>query len=254
MADPATSRAGELAGKVALVTGGSGGIGSAIVRALSTRGATLMIAYHQNSQGAHSLQRELRSAGGTADCHSADLSNPAQARALVEETIKRMGDLHVLVNCAGITSDRTLQKMTPEQWENVLQLDLSAIFHCTQAAIPALVKNRGSIVNISSIVGETGAFGQTNYAAAKAGVIGFTKSLAFELARHGVTVNAVCPGYIDTRMLQTVPEKVREQIKERIPIGRFGTAEEVAAVVRFLVTEGTYITGQAINVNGGLYG
>jgi acetoacetyl-CoA reductase len=160
----------------------------------------------------------------------------------------------VLVNNAGINIDRSLKKMTVEDWDTVIQVDLSSFFYIVRAAIPYLTEQKsGKIINISSFVGQAGNFGQANYSAAKAGIIGFTKTAALELARSNVTVNAVCPGFIETEMYATIPEKVKEAILQRIPLGRVGTPQEVARAIRYLIVDGDYITGQTLSINGGIY-
>jgi NAD(P)-dependent dehydrogenase (short-subunit alcohol dehydrogenase family) len=160
----------------------------------------------------------------------------------------------VLVNNAGITVDKTMKKLTTDDWDQVVQVDLNSSYYTVKAALSQFIEQEsGAIINISSFVGQAGNFGQTNYAAAKAGMIGFTKSAAQELARYNVTVNAICPGFIETDMFSAVPEEVKDRIRKRIPLGRIGEPHEVARAVRFLVEDGTYITGQTININGGIY-
>lgn len=241
-------------GKVAIVTGGSRGIGKAIAKELAANGVKVVINYNSSSEAAEAVVREIEQAGGTAFASQADVSDSAQARVLVEETIAKFGQLDILVNNAGITRDRTFRKITEDDWNQVIDTNLSSVYNMTAAALEHIQKSdAGRIINIASIIGQAGGFGQTNYAAAKAGMIGFTKSLALELARGTTTVNAICPGFIDTEMVQAIPDNVREQIVAKIPQRRFGAPEEIARGVLFLCRDGEYITGQQLNINGGMY-
>jgi len=243
-----------LSGRVAIVTGSSRGIGRAIAVELAIHGANVIVNYKERDKEAAVVVEQIRALGGIAEAVQADVSNIEQVELLTARTLERFGSIDVLVNNAGITLDKTLLKMPLDFWHEVLRTDLDSVYYCCRLIAPYMVqRGYGRIVNIASVVGQMGGFGQTNYAAAKAGIIGFTKSLALELSRYGITVNAVCPGFVDTDMLRQVPVEIREQIRSRIPLGRFGRPEEVAKVVRFLVTEGDYVTGQCINVNGGLY-
>ena len=184
----------------------------------------------------------------------ADVSDAEQAGRLIEETIERFGQIDVLVNNAGIVIDRTMKKLTIEDWDKVVQVDLNSCYYTVKAALPYFIEQEsGKIINISSFVGQAGNFGQTNYAAAKAGIIGFTKAAALELARYNVTVNAICPGFLETEMFKGVPEPARERIRQRIPLGRIGSPQEVARAVRYLVVDGDYITGESLSINGGVY-
>jgi NAD(P)-dependent dehydrogenase (short-subunit alcohol dehydrogenase family) len=240
-------------GTVALVTGGSRGIGRAIALELHGIGCKLAINHLGPEGEGRAVRDEIRRAGGTAEVFLADVGNPDSVATLVQKVEQSLGPIGVLVNNAGIARDRTLKKMSIEEWDEVLRVNLTGVFLCTRAVAPGMsTRSFGRIVSISSIVAGSGAFGQANYAASKAGILGFTRSCALELARNGVTVNAVCPGYIETAMLAAVPEKVRQSVLERVPVGRLGRPEDVARCVRFLVAEGEYITGQALNVNGGL--
>jgi acetoacetyl-CoA reductase len=241
-------------GRVAIVTGGSRGIGAAIAKELAANGVKVVINYNSNSEAADTVVREIEQAGGEAFAAQADVSDAAQARVLVEETINKYGKLDILVNNAGITRDRTFRKLTEEDWNQVIQVNLSSVYNMTTAALSHIQEsNAGRIINISSIIGQAGGFGQVNYSAAKAGMIGFTKSLALELAKTGTTVNAICPGFIDTEMVQAIPDEIRAQIVAKIPSRRFGLPEEIARGVLYLCQDGEYITGQQLNINGGLY-
>ncbi|MCM3003026.1 acetoacetyl-CoA reductase [Priestia koreensis] len=243
-----------LAGKVAIITGGSKGIGSAITRELASNGVKVVVNYNQSKESAEAIVNEIKANGGEALAVQADVSYCDQAERLVEETKKQFGQLDILVNNAGITRDRSFKKLGEEDWKKVIDVNLNSVYNTTTAALSHLLEaEAGRVVNISSIIGQAGGFGQTNYAAAKAGMIGFTKSLALELARTGVTVNAICPGFIETEMVMAIPENVREQIVAKIPARRFGHAEEIARGVLFLCQDGSYITGQQLNINGGLY-
>jgi 3-oxoacyl-(acyl-carrier-protein) reductase len=243
-----------LAGKVAVVTGSSRGIGKAIAKALAAEGATLAIHYCRGREHAAGLAAEFERQGTRAALFQADVSRPEECHRLLEQAGKQLGPVEILVNNAGINRDHTLRKMTAAEWDEVLRTNLDSVFHCTKAALEPMIERRwGRIINIASIIGQTGSFGQANYAAAKAGVIAFTKSVAQELARHGITVNAICPGYVDTDMMASMPQAAKEAVKSRIPLGRFGETDEVARLVRFLCCEGDWITGAQLNINGGQF-
>jgi len=243
-----------LTGKTALVTGASRGIGRAIAIALAREGAKVAVNFQNNEQKALEVANEVSQLGGTAMLLKADIASHVEAQAMVKKVVDAWGRLDILVNNAGITRDKSLRKMDPESWVQVIQTNLNGCFFCTAAAMPGMIEQKfGRIVNISSMNGQIAAFGQANYSASKGGIIAFTKTAALELAKGGITVNAVCPGFTETGMFAEIPEKVQEQIKQRIPMGRFGKPEEIAKAVVFLVTDGDYITGQQINVNGGAY-
>jgi 3-oxoacyl-[acyl-carrier protein] reductase len=243
-----------LAGGVALVTGASRGIGAAIAGGLARAGAKVGVNYRTRRDAAAQVVEAIAAAGGEAMMVEGDVSQEASARAAVQAVVDRWGRIDILVNNAGITRDRLLLRMTPEDWDQVLAVDLRGAFLCTKYAMSYLVRQRrGRIVNISSAVGISGNPGQANYAAAKAGLIGFTKAVAREVASRNVTVNAVAPGFITTDMVQHLSEETRQQILSRIPMGRFGSPEEVAEVVVFLCSDGArYITGQVLGIDGGL--
>jgi acetoacetyl-CoA reductase len=243
-----------LSDKVAIVTGSSRGLGRAIAGELAGHGAKVVINYNENKKEAESLAAELKDKGFESMVIQAGVANPDECARLVEETVKRFGGLDVLINNAGVNRDRTIRRMTIDEWNEVIATDLSSIFYCTYAAVPHMIERGGGrIVNMSSIVGQMGNLGQSNYAAAKAGIVGFSKSAAQELARFNITVNALCPGFIETEMVTNLTEDVQKALLAKIPLGRFGKPEEVARITRFLVTEGEYITGAQININGGMY-
>ena len=245
---------GRLDGKAALVTGASRGIGRAIALELAQEGAKVAVNYQNNDAKAQEVADAITKLGGTCLLAKANLANPQEARAMVKRVATQFGRLDVLVNNAGITRDKSLRKMTDEDWVEVIQTNLNGMFFCTSAAIPIMIEqNFGRIVNISSMNGQIGAFGQANYAASKGGIIAFTKTAALELAKANITVNTIAPGFTETDMFAKVPANIQEQIKGRIPVGRFAHPEEIAKAVTFLVADGAYITGQQINVNGGAY-
>lgn len=242
-----------LEGKIALVTGGSRGIGAAIARELGRQGATVVINYNHSNEHAENVVNEIKAMGSTAVAIQADIAESEPTRKLVDETIARFGRIDILVNNAGITRDKSFRKMSEEEWHKVIDTNLSSAFNTCTVAIHKMAEQKyGRIINISSIVGQAGAFGQTNYAAAKAGLIGFTKALALETARGGITVNAICPGYIGTEMVKAMPDDVLSKVVEKVPMQRLGTTQEIADAVVF-ICNAAYMTGQCININGGLY-
>ena len=244
----------DLTGRACLVTGGSRGIGRAIALELGQHGASVAVGYASNKDAAEQVVAEIETRGGEAFAFGCDVQDPDAIEPAVASVLERFGKIDVLVNNAGITRDRSLAKMSRDEWDVVLQTNLGSVFHLTSRVLPHMVQaGYGRIVNISSVIGLHGNFGQANYAAAKAGIIGFTKSAALKLARKGVTVNAIAPGFIETEMIAAMPEEVRAKILEKIPMGRFGRPEEIAQAVVFLVSSGDYITGQVIEINGGMY-
>jgi acetoacetyl-CoA reductase len=240
----------QLEGSWAAVSGGSRGIGRAIAMALAHEGVNVTILYLEHHGAADEVVEGIAAVGVEGEKIGCDVRE-------AEHVNRTLGarPYDILVNCAGINADRTVTKLTLDDWQDVLATNLTGTFLCSRAVVPAMrERGYGRIVNVASIIGQTGNFGQANYAASKAGVIGFTKSLALETARANITVNAVCPGFIETDMLRSVPSPIAEDIKARIPIGRFGRPEEVADAVMYLVRPAArYITGQQINVNGGMY-
>jgi acetoacetyl-CoA reductase len=245
---------GSLDGAVVVITGSSRGIGRAIAEELSQSGAKVIVNYHQSREAAEDVVARLKQSGSESVAIQADVSDPAQATRLIEETFQRFGRIDVLVNNAAINIDRTMKNLSPDDWDMVIKADLSSYFYTVRAAIPYYMQQKsGKIINISSMNAESGSFGQANYSAAKAGIIGFTKTAALELARYNVTVNAICPGYVATEMFEAIPAKTKEAILARIPLGRAGTPQEVARAVRYLVVDGEYYTGETLNMNGGAY-
>tara|TARA_B100000700_G_scaffold331758_1_gene468074 strand:+ start:9472 stop:10221 length:750 start_codon:yes stop_codon:yes gene_type:complete len=243
-----------LDGQVALVTGASRGIGRACAIELAKHGAKIAINYTSNSEAAESCKAEIENLGSKAIIVQANVSLPTDVEKLVQTVEDHFGKIDILVNNAGINKDRTVQRMSVEEWQSVIETDLSSMFYCTNSVVTGMREREyGRIINMSSIIGQMGNLGQSNYAAAKAGMIAFTKSAAKELARFGITVNAVCPGFIATDMVDALDENIKEQLISQIPVGRFGTAEEVAATVKFLCTEGSFYTGAQMSLNGGQY-
>lgn len=242
-----------LEGRVAVVTGGSRGIGRAIALGLSAQGAKVVIGA-RNPEAAQQVVAEIEAAGAEGIAVAADISREAEADGLIQTGLKRFGRLDILVNNAGITKDGLLIRMKEEDWDAVLDINLKGAFFTTRAALrPMLRAQSGRIVNISSVAGTMGIPGQANYSASKAGLIGFTKAVAKEVASRSITVNAVAPGFIETEMTAVLSEDRKKSYLGQIPMGRFGAAEEVAALVSFLVSEAaSYITGQVITIDGGL--
>lgn len=237
--------------RVALVTGGTRGIGAAITHGLHRAGMTVIATYHSNDEAAENFRRE----NGIADVRKWDVADFDACRKGVAQVAQDHGPIDVLVNNAGITADGTLHHMKPEQWSRVIDTNLGSCFNMSRNVIESMRDRRyGRIVNISSINAQKGQFGQVNYSASKAGMLGFTKALALETARYGITVNAVAPGYIDTDMVASVSDDILEQIVRGIPVGRLGQAEEIARAVAFLASEDAgYVTGATFSLNGGQY-
>jgi 3-oxoacyl-[acyl-carrier protein] reductase len=243
-----------LDGKIALVTGASQGIGEAIAKQLAAQGATVVCAARTLNK-LQEVADAITAAGGKADVVAADLSDTASVKAAIATTVERHGAIHILVNNAGITRDKLLIQMKEDDWDAVIDTNLKGAWTAIQAATKPMMKQRwGRIINIASVVGQMGNAGQSNYVAAKAGLIGLTKSVARELASRNVTANAVTPGYIETAMTAGLSEDVKAEFTKQIPLGRMGTAEDIAASVAFLASdEAGYVTGQVLSVNGGMY-
>jgi 3-oxoacyl-[acyl-carrier protein] reductase len=245
---------GRLEGRVSLVTGASRGIGRAIARALALEGATVFVGARDEARLAD-VVREVVDEGGTAVALSLDVADRASVDAALQRILESRGRLDHLVNNAGITRDNLLLRMKKEEWDQVIATNLTGTYLCTQAVLKPMLKQRsGRIVNVTSVVGVTGNAGQANYAASKAGIIGFTKAVAREVASRSITVNAVAPGFIDTDMTAAMTEKARESLTSSIPLGRVGRPEDIASAVAFLVSDAAaYITGQVLGVDGGFH-
>ena len=242
----------DLSNKTAIVTGSGQGIGKAIALRLAEAGAAVVV--NSRSEAANAVAAEITGTGKKSTAILGDVSSAADVNRLVEQTIAAYGKVDILVNNAGITRDNLLMRMSDEDWDSVLNINLKSVFLCTRAVMRPMLKQRsGRIINISSIVGIIGNAGQANYVATKAGIIGFTKSIAKEVGSRGITVNAIAPGFIDTDMTKNIPEKQRQELAARIPLGCFGTPRDVAEAAAFLASdEARYITGQVLSVDGGI--
>jgi 3-oxoacyl-[acyl-carrier protein] reductase len=244
----------KLAGRVALVTGAAQGIGKAVALLLARNGADIVVS-DINLEKAEETANEIKSIGRKALAVKGDVANWNDVERMVEVILEKFAKIDILVNNAGITRDKLVLRMTEEDWDAVLDVNLKGTFHCTKAVVRHMAKQRsGKIVNIASVVGEMGNAGQANYSASKAGVIGLTKTIAREFAQRGININAIAPGYIETPMTEVLPEKAKEELKKLIPMERLGKPEDIAEAVLFLVSEeSNYITGHVLNVNGGIY-
>ncbi|HUB07225.1 MAG TPA: 3-oxoacyl-[acyl-carrier-protein] reductase [Myxococcales bacterium] len=240
---------------VALVTGASGALGSAIAHRLAQAGCAVAVHYGQREKQARALAAAIEVDGGVAAAFGADVRAPDEVALMVSEIERSLGPLAIVVNNAGLVRDRTLAKMSDEDWDVVVDTNLKGAFNvCRSVAEGMRARRHGRIVNVSSIVGAMGNYGQANYAASKAGLIGLTKALAREMARHNITVNAICPGFMDSPMVSGVPQEVQQKLLEQIPLRRFGEPEAVAEGVAYLVGPGgAYVTGQVLHINGGMY-
>jgi 3-oxoacyl-[acyl-carrier protein] reductase len=245
----------ELTGETAVVTGSSRGIGRAIALDLAAGGADVVVNYHSSEAEAHDVAAEIEAVGREALVAQADVSDVDSVRSMADTVHDAFGSVDILVNNAGINIDKRFGDLTPEDWRRVIEINLNGAYYCTEVFYDDLrAAPHGRVINISSVIGEMGNIGQANYAASKSGLFGLTRTLAKELAPTGTTANAVAPGFTETAMLEGVPDAVREQIREEIPVGRFATPEEVAAAVRFLAHErAAYVTGQVLDVNGGMH-
>ena len=243
-----------LDGKKALVTGASRGIGKAIAIRLATEGVSVGVNYNASEQEAAKVVDEIQSLGGNAIILKGSVADSLAVQSLIQAAEDKLGGLDILVNNAGITKDNLIMRLPEEDWDQVIDTNLKGAFLCTKAALRSMVRQRsGRIINMSSVVAITGNAGQSNYTAAKAGLIGFTKTVAKEVASRGITVNAIAPGFIETQMVDAISSQLQQKILERIPLGYFGTPEDVAGVVAFLASEDArYVTGQVIGIDGGL--
>jgi 3-oxoacyl-[acyl-carrier-protein] synthase-3 len=249
-----TNGASSLTGKVALVTGAGRGIGRAIALELARRGANVALNYRSDTSSAEITAADIRQLGVECTLVQGDVAQKGEAHRIVKEVLDKWQRLDILVNNAGITRDRSMRKMTEDDWSEVINVNLNGTFYCTSAALPAMINQRfGRVINISSVVGQMGAFGQANYSASKGGIIAFTKTLALEMAKFNITANAIAPGFTSTEMVDAIPEEIAAQIKAKIPLGRFASPEEIAKAAGFLAADADYITGQELNVNGGYH-
>ena len=244
----------DLSGKVAVVTGASRGIGTGIAERLAAQGARVIVNYRTSAEGAEATVGRIRQAGGEAAAIQADVSQGDDAQRLIKESIATWGGLDILVNNAGTTRDMVIMMLKEDDWDTVIRTNLTSTFYCSKAAVRHMMRKRyGRIVNITSVVGLAGQSGQTNYAASKAGIIGFTKSLAKEVGSRGITVNAVAPGFVPTALTDVLSDEQKAQAIDMTPLGRLGTVEDVANAVVFLASdEACFITGQVLSVDGGL--
>jgi len=239
--------------KNVLVTGGSRGIGAAISKRLGEEGYFVFVNYNNNKEKADAVVDEIVKNGGKAISIQGNISNLKDCENMIQNLKSNFGGVQILINNAGITRDKSFKKMSADEWREVIDTNLSSAYNLSSLLIDSMIENNfGRIINISSVIGQTGGFGQTNYAAAKAGLIGFSKSLALETAKYGITVNNICPGFIGTEMVAAMPENVLNNIMEKIPMKTLGSPEDIANGVLFLI-ENKYITGQCLNINGGLY-
>jgi len=243
-----------LENRIALVTGAGRGIGRAIALELSRRGAAVVLNYNKSAEAAGALSGEIQASGGKAAIFQADVSNFKQAQDLVKFAVDTFGDLHILVNNAGITRDTLIMMMSEEDWDSVIATNLKSTFNCSKAAVKHMMRKRyGRIINIASVAGQMGNPGQTNYSSSKAGQIGFTKSLAREIAVRNITVNAIAPGFVDTEILDAMSPETLEAMLKMVPLGRKGKPEEIGFAAAFLASDqAAYITGQVLGVDGGM--
>jgi 3-oxoacyl-(acyl-carrier-protein) reductase len=245
---------GVLTGRSGVVTGAARGIGKAVALELGRHGANVAVGYSQNEAAAEEVVREIKEMGSDAFALRANVQHPEEVKPAIASVAERFGKIDFLVNNAGITRDRSLARMTHDDWNAVIDVNLHSVYNVTSEVLPYMLKEGwGRVINMSSVVGQAGNFGQANYATAKAGMIGFTKAAALELASKGITVNCIAPGFTETEMVAAMPQESLQRVIDRIPMRRLGRVEEMAQAALFLIAYGDYVTGQVIAVNGGLY-
>ena len=243
-----------LTGQIALVTGGSRGIGKQIAIDLAKLGAYIAINYNNNNQSAELVKNEIIDNDGNAEIYQCDVGNNSEVTKMMDLIQEQMGNISILVNNAGISKERTVRNMSLDEWKDVIDTNLNSVFYCSQSVIPQMIENKkGTIINIASLLGQIGNIGLANYSASKGGVLAFTRGLALELARHNITVNSICPGWIKTDMTDRIPEQLKQGILTSIPLKKFGEPEDISEMVSYLILKGSYITGTQIHINGGLY-
>ncbi len=243
-----------LSDQIALVTGGSRGIGKQIAIDLAQLGAYVAINYNNSKESAEKVKEEILSHDGKAEIYQCDVGNNSDVTVMMELIQKQMGNIGILINNAGISRERTVRNMSLDEWKDVIDTNLNSVFYCSQSVIPQMIENKkGTIINIASLLGQIGNIGLANYSASKGGVLAFTRGLALELARHNITVNSICPGWIKTDMTERIPEKLKDGILSSIPLKKFGEPEDISDMVSYLILKGSYITGTQIHINGGLY-
>ena len=243
-----------LSGQIALVTGGSRGIGKQIAIDLAKLGAYVAINYNNSKQSAEDVKELIRSSDGKAEIYQCDIGKNADVTKMMDKIQKQMGDIGILINNAGISRERTVRNMSLDEWKDVIDTNLNSVFYCSKSVIPQMIENKkGTIINIASLLGQIGNIGLANYSASKGGVLAFTRGLALELARHNITVNSICPGWIKTDMTDRIPDKLKDGILSSIPLKKFGEPEDISDMVSYLTLKGRYITGTQIHINGGLY-
>jgi acetoacetyl-CoA reductase len=239
--------------KTVLVTGGSRGIGAAISLELGTAEFNIIVNYNHSKEQADAIVYQIHKQGGSATAIQGNISDPESCSKLFDEINAKFGSIDILINNAGITRDKSFKKMSLIEWNEVINTNLTSAYNTCSLSLPSMLEKKyGRIINISSVIGQTGGFGQTNYAAAKAGIIGFSKSLAIETAKYGITVNSICPGFIATEMVSAMPDDVLNNIISKIPVNKLGDPNDIAKGVRFLI-DSPYITGHSLNINGGLH-